>query len=697
MTGIHSIINRFNLVKQIPIFNKLHWFELQKIARNAVVQEYKKGEIIRREGDPADYFYCLISGRLQAYTLNPADQKDNVEFIHRGMHFGIISVFTGENHSLNFEAINDSVVLKIDKDDFHALLKSVPQLAIEFNQSLSRRIRSQVKGTKSIFESTIISIYSPQKGTGSSTYAINLALNLEKETKKKVILVNIHTIQNQDDDQPAPVGETAPELGRAIDIRDVAGDPERIFGSISKTDIKIDVLNVAFDAKDAALKKQISPLVSTLVGAYHYVIVDLPNDMDDFVLETLNQSDMVHLVAADRRKDLELIRNVIERLKSAFKENYRMEKFHVIIRSAHNHMYLSYEEINKAINFNVYTVLPQIEPSQIKTDIHSKGIVIHQFDENSEYTKSVKRIARQIGGVMVGLVLGGGAALGVAHVGVIRVLEEENIPIDVVVGSSMGALIASLWAIGKNAAELEIVAREFEKRENMLKLFDPIFPIDGLVAGHAITRWLKKHLGNSTFYNTRIPLKIVAYDLIRREELVIEDGSLADAVRKSISIPGVIRPIKIRDQIIIDGGVLNPLPTNVLARRGIKKIIAVNVLQSPEDTSAGFDLEQRQLREQEKIPFSKAPWQFIVFRISRFFSRIIYGNISDVIVRSLQACEYVIAEQSAQQADVVIHPNLVGINWFELHRVDELLKSGEDATRQLLPKIKKLIEHSHSS
>jgi len=185
MPGISSLINRFNLVKQIPVFSKLNWYDMQKIARKSFLSEYKKGDIICKEGTPSDYFYCLISGRLQAYSRDDDGHKDNVDFIHRGVHFGIISILTGETHSMNFEALNDSVILKIPKDHFQELLKAIPQLGIEFSQILSKRIRRTVRGGKSIFESKIISLYSPVKGTGSSTYAINLAFAIRKGNWKK--------------------------------------------------------------------------------------------------------------------------------------------------------------------------------------------------------------------------------------------------------------------------------------------------------------------------------------------------------------------------------------------------------------------------------------------------------------------------------------------------------------------------------
>jgi NTE family protein len=697
MAGLSRLINRFNVVKQIPIFSKLNWLELHHIARKSVIAEFKKGDCIAKEGDPPDNFYCLVSGRLQAYTLTASAKKENLEFIHRGMHFGVLSSLTGENHSHTFEAINDSVVLKIPREDFQGILNSIPHLAIELSQSLSKRVREQVKGNKNAFESSIISVYSPVEGTGSSTYALNLAINLQKETKKKVIFVSIHDRPSHVISHPGFPKWKKP----AVVLPDIFGDHEKILDSIHKGSLPVDLLNITLLSNDrhsanlspSDLAQEISPFVSSLVGSYNYVIVDLPNNMDDTVFETLTQSDLVHLVTTDRKKDLELVRNDIDRLQNGLKGHFRQERIKVIVRSIHDKVYLSFEEINSLIDYNVYNLLPNIDSDEIE-GIHETDIIdFEKLNPHCPYIKAVTRIARQVGGVMVGLVLGGGAALGVAHVGVIRVLEKEDIPVDIVVGSSMGALIGALWVTGRNADQLELVAREFEKKVAMLiKLYDIPNPVKGLIKGWRIKVWLRKHLGSRTFHSTKIPLKIVSYDLIRREELILDNGSLVDAVRESIAIPGVMEPVQRFGRVIIDGGVLNPLPTNVLADLGIKKIIAVNVLQSPDDTFQSQEMYDHELKKKMDVPFAKAPFHYVGFRIGRFFSRVFNPNIADIIVRTLQASEYVIAEQSAKLADVVIHPNLIGINWFELYRVDELIKSGEDAARKNLPEIKKLMQ-----
>ncbi len=694
MGNLISLISRINILKQIPIFEKLNWFDLQRIARKAIISDHKKGDVISREGNPPDFFFCLVSGRLQAYTDASDGGKDNVDFIHRGMHFGIISVLTGENHSMSFEAINDSVVLKVLKDDFQEILKSMPRLGVDLSEHLSRRIRRKVKGGKSIFESAVISVYSPVKGTGSSTYASNLALSLKKETGKEVLYVNIFSKGNVASKANTIQDEATPRWKKpAIDLQSIIGEHDTILESVIKDDLPVDLLNVMFDSHDASLKDAIGTFVSTFVQDYHYVVVDLPNEMDEVVLEALTQSDMVHLITSDRKKDLGLIRRVVDRLETKLQGRFREERIRVIIRAFRPEVHITLEEINKQIDYHVYSTLPVLQQSDLTERIDVQSLTFVRSHHRSEYAKAVTHIARQIGGVSIGLALGGGAALGLAHIGVLRVLEEEDIPIDMITGSSMGALIGALWAVGNSSEQINKIACEFKSKLSKLKLLDPpLIPISGLVRGKAIKRWLHKHLGDSTFYSAKIPLKVVAYDLTHREDLVIDGGLIVDAVLKSAAIPGVMKPIQEKDRVIIDGGVLNPLPSDVLAGHGIKKIIAVNVLRSPEDVSQGADIASEELKKSKEIPFRQAPWHFIKFRIARVFVKMFTPNISDIVIQTLQASEYVISEQNAQQADVLIHPDLVGIQWHELDRVEELIKRGEQATRDLLPEIKKLLE-----
>ncbi len=455
----------------------------------------------------------------------------------------------------------------------------------------------------------------------------------------------------------------------------------------------IDVLGVKFDATDNAVLEKISQFISAPVNDYNYIVFDLPNQMDDVVMKTLVQSDIVYLVTVEREYDLELTRHVIDRLSEQLKDRFQTDKVQVIISGVKNNDALKPDEIKKILNYDVFLRLPHLKPEEFKNENVYDGFFMVKVDAASEYASVLYRLSRQINGSLIGLVLGGGAALGMAHIGVLRVLEQEGIPIDIVVGSSMGALMASLWAVGHSADDIEKFAREFEKKRSIWKLFDLNWHLfSGLIGGEAIKSWLKTKIGDKTFHDARIPLKIIAYDLYHRQEIIIDQGSLVDAVRKSVGIPGVIKPVLYKDQMIIDGGVLNPLPTNVLVHMGIKKIIAVNVLQSPGDVFYGAELEKEKLHQEYRIPFTKHPLHYLKFRFIRFWAGVFTPNVADIVVRTLQATEHVIAEQTGKQADVLIHPDLKGINWFELYEVGQLIERGQEAALKHLPSIKALVK-----
>jgi len=676
MTPLPSFFNnKLALLKQIPIFQGLNWFEVNRISRHVEIFGFNKGDIICKEGAPADAFYALVSGRVYSYSLDHSGQKQDVDFILRGMQFGIISTLTGENHSRTYEAINDSVVIRINKDSFSQLLKSTPKLAVALSQSLSHRIRSHVTHTKNTQESTIISVYAPVQGSGSSTYATNLALSLKEQTDKKILLLSLSS--DKTEERP--------------DLANIAGDHHSILNTITKGVLAVDLLSVKFDSQDTTLISRISQFVSALVNDYRYIVLDLPNEMDDVVMKTLTQSDIIHLVSLDNERDLDTTRHVIDRLSEQLKERFHAERIQVIISGVNIDNKLSPQDIKELLNYDVFLFLPHLEPTEFVYKKIIPGFAFVEVDAKSEYAQTIRRLSRQISKVMIGLALGGGAALGMSHIGIIRVLEREGIPIDVIVGSSMGALIASLWAVGYTAEEMEKFGREFENKSGILNILDPTFPVAGLVGGEGIRLWLKGKLGNKTFHDVKIPLRIVVYDLFHRKEIVLGDGLLVDAVCKSIAIPGVINPVMEGKQMIIDGGVLNPLSTNVLTDMDVKKIIAVNVLQSPEEVDWSQKKEDENLVKYFALPFSKHPFKYVGFRLGRIMSKTFTPNIADIIVRTLQATEYLIAEQSAKQADVLIHPDLRGIQWYELYEVNELIKRGEEAAHKNLPAIKALV------
>jgi len=179
----------------------------------------------------------------------------------------------------------------------------------------------------------------------------------------------------------------------------------------------------------------------------------------------------------------------------------------------------------------------------------------------------------------IGLALGSGSARGLAHIGVLKVFEKERIPINAISGSSMGALIGGLYAAGMPLAELESIALKVTRRA-VLAYIDPIPSLKGLMVGKKIEEMLRSFIGNKDFSEVRIPLAIVATDILTGEELVFKDtGGVVDAIRASISIPVVFVPVRVGARTLVDGGVVNPVPVDAVISLDPRAVpVAVSVI-----------------------------------------------------------------------------------------------------------------------
>ncbi len=174
------------------------------------------------------------------------------------------------------------------------------------------------------------------------------------------------------------------------------------------------------------------------------------------------------------------------------------------------------------------------------------------------------------------LALGGGGARGVAHIGVLRALEERGIPVRAVVGTSIGAEIGAFAVSGMPVAELVELATAFDWKQT-LQLFMPDLPAGGLVSGKRIMDFLRERLGTRRIEELALGYAAVGTDLETGEQVVLREGSLVDAVRASISLPGLLAPHRVGERWLVDGGVLNPVPFDVARELFGGPVVAVAV------------------------------------------------------------------------------------------------------------------------
>jgi NTE family protein len=289
----------------------------------------------------------------------------------------------------------------------------------------------------------------------------------------------------------------------------------------------------------------------------------------------------------------------------------------------------------------------------------------------------------------IGLALSSGGARGLAHAGVIQVLEEEGIPITAIAGCSMGAYVGSLWAAGLNGVQLEERAREIKDRATLKSLMDYIIPpSEGLIRGEKLRKHLERDLGDKTFADLDKPLIVIATDLDRLTPHVFDSGSVSHAVHASSAIPAVCAPVRLNGRRYTDGGASEPLPVTILKKRfHLDAIIAVNVMPAPDDFESK---SERVFMADDKPAFRVFSRMFHTFW--QKINLLAYGNVMDTFRRALMAAQLHLIAKEEAAADVVIHPHFVASTWHDFENFGQYLQAGRDAATAALPAIRALLQ-----
>ena len=299
-------------------------------------------------------------------------------------------------------------------------------------------------------------------------------------------------------------------------------------------------------------------------------------------------------------------------------------------------------------------------------------------------------------GIKFGLALGSGSARGLAHVGVIQVLEAYGIPIDMIAGTSIGSVIGSLYASGASIEELEKAALSM-KISKTLSLLDLALPHSGFIRGDRAEEILNKiALEDKTFDDLNIPFSAVATIIENGTEVVINQGKVIDAVRASISIPGIFTPVKYQDYYLVDGGLVNPVPVDVVKSMGADIIIAVSLAKIKSRTIT-LDMDKatdniKEIKVKSKDP--KIDLKSIMHqKIEDAKSSLNAPGIFHIITQTIDIMESKIIERSLEGAGIVIVPfGLENINDFDFDKAEQLIKGGIDSTMIKAAEIKTVIK-----
>ncbi|MEH7234887.1 patatin-like phospholipase family protein [Bacillus sp. JJ1562] len=250
---------------------------------------------------------------------------------------------------------------------------------------------------------------------------------------------------------------------------------------------------------------------------------------------------------------------------------------------------------------------------------------------------------------IIGLALGSGGARGFAHLGVIKVLLENKIPINLIAGTSMGSLVASFYGAGLDIDRMYKLALAFKRKYYL----DFTVPKMGFIAGKRVKELIRVFTHGKNIDQLDIPIGIVATDLLTGEKVVFRNGPVADAVRASIAIPGIFVPEKIDGRILVDGGVIDRVPISVAKEMGADIVIAVDVSH---------------VKINEEVT-----------------------SIFDVILQSIDIMQKELVKYGEFSSDIMIRPHVGQYSARAFTNIEDIIRIGEEETRKQLPAIQEAI------
>ena len=632
-----------------PVLSLIPPRSLKRLLNDSAFIELPKGELVFRQGDPCEAIFLIVSGRCEGRDAGGAVDR----VFGPGDTIGERAFLNREPYRFTAVVATHCVLLRIATAELLTMFDKDPSFAGRFSQALIGR--SHVAGESLLPKRVrrIVSLLSLSGRIEDRAVVGRLAQELRGITGQQVLIVHLEP------GQQALVLEDWPKVSTHLNGAFAFHDQVRTLGR-GVDELR---LNAASGTRAASF---VPPLLSHCGRHYDYVILHVAAATPVApALECLIQSDLAFLLVRPDARALDDFATLMGQLS---------EQAHGA--SAHVRPIIVMDENGSREEFR-QTIAKLSQP------VHSfaHGFPRDGMPGDSRFELHVRRLAREIARCRIGLALSSGGAKGLAHIGVIQVLEENGIEVDCVAGASMGAYIGGLWAHGADGAKLETIARENESRWGLWALVDPeIPPRRGFLRTGRVMKRLRRSIGDAWFCDLVRPLRIVATHLETLERIVFSSGDVGDAIEASVAIPGIIVPVTINGETLIDGGIADPLPVDVLQEMGIEKIIAVNVIPPPETL--------RQWRDQKCLPRDAiVKSRGLGSLLNRHLNYFAKGNVLDTLLQAVSGAQTRVAETSGLRADILLRPLHCGARWHDFTNPGKYIALGREAAEAQLPAI----------
>ncbi|HVO33625.1 MAG TPA: patatin-like phospholipase family protein, partial [Elusimicrobiota bacterium] len=531
-------------LKRNPLFSPLGEEVLTELVHALKTNILEKGAVLLREGSPGDGLYLIKTGRVRIVGHSDKGEEKTVAFLGRGDVIGELALLTGEPHTYGIVADTPCELMLLSKTDFDAILENHPLVGIHLSRALSKRLAVSFHPPEDKpKQPQMLTLVNGLAYETSLLLTINLAIALVEQTRRRIILMDMAP---RSGDMARALGMNPPVATAAIFHEDDLHNLPTLQKLITTHPSGLEILSL----HPAMLREHWLPslpsLLSLLKDHYDILLIVPPLEKDPLTALMVREADRVLLTVWDQAPDLSAqARSLVQ---------------------------------DAADNFSIpVTTIRLQEPERVNTEpadfrvpwtetfhqaLRATGSPYLPAAQASPAVLALDRIARSLGKLRVGLAMGSGAAYGYALIGILKAFEREGIPIDMVSGTSMGALLGSFYCAGKSAGQIQDIARTITKRWLVENIFrDLTFPHSGAMAGQTLMSFLRGVLGDIEFHQLLVPFAAVATDIRTGQEVVIKEGRVVDAVRASTSLPILFQPFLYKGHFLVDGGLVNPVPT----------------------------------------------------------------------------------------------------------------------------------------
>ncbi|RJP56706.1 MAG: hypothetical protein C4541_11915 [Candidatus Auribacter fodinae] len=697
-------------LSRVPLFADFTDQELSEIAPYFKMVTIRRNKNVLSINEEGKFLYILKYGQVKIVVPNEKDgSEDILASLGPGNYFGEMSLLTGEPVSATVKTSLDSEFLILGKESFTTLLKQYSKLSFSISMILSKRLRE--RNVFQSFESLpeTVSVFSQTGGSFSAKLSFLLGLFLHHEGLGRVLIIDaggtdesfIHSLAFSEAKEKLDAFIDSHDIGESL--RTVVGklyqysnesEISRHFGLTMKKTRKTRVKELHVNQHDSysydqglywlkvtekdthslMLSEHVSPLLSLVAQIYDVILLDLGNMVSATTARALSQSDKNIVLAERNIQSLQIVSDKLKKL-------CRMEETKLC-----NTSFILFQPEKSAPDTNILPAIKKVFPETL-VSLNTLPFTLDYCDtvtrnENMIFSRTpagrcIGRLAREITGATVGVALGGGGARGYAHIGALKLLEEENVPVDVMAGSSMGSLVGAVYCMTGSAAETERILRT-ELAESG-SIFDLTLPVTSFLRGKRIRAISEAIFKKMTFSDLIIPFYVVCVDLISGQEIVINEGSVSQAVQASSAIPGIFKPVRVKDKYLVDGSVINKVPANVLQRYNAHNVISVNV--TPDRDS----FMEARIAEPEGVGK-------LIRRIPFIKDMLDEPNILQIINRSLNITNTQMSRVGAQYTNYEIKPIIEHFDFLNFKMFDPVVEAGYVAARKSLEEIKKIIQ-----